>query len=148
MLKRLNLHDDDHTTVRTNVGNFEADAVLWLCDKPNTVTLENTDIELGDRGEIKVNAHLQTLCRIFMLQVMLKADFQFTYISLDDYRIIKSALYGNQSRTTDNRGSVPYTVFIDPPLSRVGLTSKEAAARHYDYTEHQLLVSAIPQSQN
>ncbi|MGT2333752.1 hypothetical protein ACVPOY_05860 [Staphylococcus aureus] len=39
---------------------------------------------------------------------------------------------------------MPYTVFIDPPLSRVGLTSKEAAAQHYDYTEHQLLVSAIP----
>ena len=54
------------------------------------------------------------------------------------------ALYGNQSRTTDNRGSVPYTVFIDPPLSRVGLTGKEAAAQHYDYTEHQLLVGAIP----
>ena len=62
-----------------------------------------------------------------MLQVMLKADFNLR-ISLDDYRIIKSSLYGNQSRTTDNRGSVPYTVFIDPPLSRVGLTSKEAAA--------------------
>ncbi len=39
---------------------------------------------------------------------------------------------------------MPYTVFIDPPLSRVGLTSKEAAAQRYDYTEHQLLVSAIP----
>ncbi|MBH4636371.1 FAD-dependent oxidoreductase [Staphylococcus aureus] len=106
--------------------------------------LENTDIELGDRGEIKVNAHLQTTVPHIYAAGDVKGGLQFTYISLDDYRIIKSALYGNQSRTIDNRGSVPYTVFIDPPLSRVGLTSKEAAAQHYDYTEHQLLVSAIP----
>ncbi|HHO1573796.1 TPA: FAD-dependent oxidoreductase, partial [Staphylococcus aureus] len=54
--------DDHHTTVRTNVGNFEADAVLLAIGrKPNTaLALENTDIELGDRGEIKVNAQLQT----------------------------------------------------------------------------------------
>ncbi|HGX1220590.1 TPA: hypothiocyanous acid reductase MerA [Staphylococcus aureus] len=138
--------DNHHTTVHTNVDNFEADAVLLAIGrKPNTdLALENTDIELGDRGEIKVNAHLQTTVPHIYAAGDVKGGLQFTYISLDDYRIIKSALYGNQSRTTDNRGSVPYTVFIDPPLSRVGLTSKEAAAQHYDYTEHQLLVSAIP----
>ncbi|MEK1747752.1 hypothiocyanous acid reductase MerA [Staphylococcus aureus] len=138
--------DDHHTTVHTNVGNFEADAVLLAIGrKPNTdLALENTDIELGDRGEIKVNAQLQTTVPHIYAAGDVKGGLQFTYISLDYYRIIKSALYGNQSRTTDNRGSVPYTVFIDPPLSRVGLTSKEAVAQHYDYTEHQLLVSAIP----
>ena len=55
---------------------------FWLSDanRIRILALENTDIELGDRGEIKVNAHLQQLCRIFMLQVMLKRTSIYVYI--------------------------------------------------------------------
>ncbi len=45
---------------------------------------------------------------------------QFTYISLDDYRVIKDQLFGNGRRTKDDRVAVAYSVFIDPPLSRIG----------------------------
>lgn len=69
---------------------------------------------------------------------------QFTYISLDDFRIVKDKLFGSGTRTTENRGSVPYTVFIDPPLSRVGLTAKEAKEQGYEIKEGKLPVNNIP----
>ena len=71
---------------------------------------------------------------------------QFTYISLDDSRIVKSALLGGGSRTTQNRGAVPYTVFIDPPLSRAGLTEEEALAKGYEVWVAKLPAAAIPKA--
>ena len=58
-----------------------------------------------------------------------KGGLQFTYISLDDYRIIRDDLFGNKERTADDRNPVAYSVFIDPPLSHVGLTEEEAIKR-------------------
>ncbi len=49
----------------------------------------------------------------------------FTHISYDDYRIVKSNLLDGGKRTTKGR-YVPYTVFIDPQLGRVGITENEA----------------------
>ena len=57
---------------------------------------------------------------------------------------MKAKLFGNKDRTTENRGQIPYTVFIDPPLSRVGLTAAQAEARHYNYLENKLAVNNIP----
>lgn len=42
---------------------------------------------------------------------------QFTYISLDDYRIVRDELLGEGKRSTDDRKNVPYSVFMTPPLS-------------------------------
>ena len=55
-----------------------------------------------------------------------KVACNWTDISLDDFRIVKDKLFGSGARTTENRGAVPYTVFIDPPLSRVGLTAERS----------------------
>ena len=89
---------------------------------PNTdLALEETGVELGERGEIKVNEHLQTSVEHIYLCWRCQRRATIPYISLDDFRILKSTLYGDQSRTTLNRGTIPYTVFIDPPFSRVGL---------------------------
>ncbi|MEJ7523100.1 dihydrolipoamide dehydrogenase, partial [Staphylococcus saprophyticus] len=70
-----------------------------------------------------------------------KGGMQFTYISLDDFRIVNDKLLGSGERTTENRGSIPYTVFIDPPLSRVGLTAKEAKEQGYKIKEGKLPVN-------
>ncbi len=51
---------------------------------------------------------------------------QFTYISLDDYRIVLSQLTGDSTRTTASRSAVPYALFTTPPLARVGLTERGA----------------------
>lgn len=138
--------DASQTTVHTTQGNFEADAVLVATGrKPNTnLGLESTDIQLGDYGEIKVNAQLQTTVPHIYAVGDVKGGMQFTYISLDDYRIVKSQLWGNGERTTENRGIVPYTVFITPPLSRVGFTAKEAEQQGYTISENKLAVKAIP----
>ena len=53
---------------------------------------------------------------------------QFTYVSLDDYRIVLDQLTGNGTRSTRDRVAVPHVVFTTPPLARVGLTATEAAA--------------------
>ena len=53
-------------------------------------------------------------------------------------------LFGDGSRTTENRGAIPYTVFIDPPLSRVGLIASEAKLQGYDILENKVFVSNIP----
>lgn len=137
---------NNQTTIVTSKGNFSADAVLIATGRiPNTdLALEQTDVELGERGEIKVNEHLQTSVEHIYAVGDVKGGLQFTYISLDDFRILKSTLYGDQSRTTLNRGTIPYTVFIDPPFSRVGLTAKEAQSQGYNYIENTLLVAQIP----
>ncbi|MBO1199595.1 FAD-containing oxidoreductase [Staphylococcus simiae] len=139
--------DDNTTVVTTSQGEFKADAVLLATGRrPNTdeLGLDNTNIAIGEGGEIIVNEHLQTSVKHIYAAGDVKGGLQFTYISLDDYRIIKSALYGDQSRNTNNRGAIPYTVFIDPPFSRVGLTASQAEAQHYHILEHHIFVNTIP----
>ncbi|MDU9418727.1 hypothiocyanous acid reductase MerA [Staphylococcus lloydii] len=137
---------DGHTVVKTNNGDFEADAVLLAVGrKPNTdLNLESTDIKLGERGEIKVNNQLETDVNHIYAIGDVKGGMQFTYISLDDFRIVKDKLFGSGDRITENRGTIPYTVFIDPPLSRVGLTAKEAKEQGYEIKEGKLPVNNIP----
>ena len=68
------------TTVETSQGNFTGDAIL-LQDVPNTdLALDNTDIELGTHGEIKVNNHLQTSVSHIYAAGDVKGGLQFTYI--------------------------------------------------------------------
>jgi len=137
---------EDHTIVHTNKGTFEADAVLLAIGrKPNVdLGLGNTDIELTDRKEIKVDEHLRTTREGIYAVGDVKGGMQFTYISLDDFRIVNDDLYGDKERTTENRGAVPYTVFIDPPLSRVGMTAKEAEEAGKEIKEGKLPVNSIP----
>ena len=119
--------------------------LLAIGRQPNTeLGLDHTDIELGSRGEIQVNERLQTTVDHIYAVGDVKGGLQFTYISLDDFRIVRDQLFNDGTRTTENRGEVPYTVFIDPPLSRVGLTAKEAEDQGYDIKEGKILVSQIP----
>ncbi|WP_345044961.1 hypothetical protein [Streptomyces sannanensis] len=53
---------------------------------------------------------------------------QFTYISLDDSRIVLDRLLGHGKRSTADRVAIPHTVFMTPPLATVGLTEKKARA--------------------
>jgi pyruvate/2-oxoglutarate dehydrogenase complex dihydrolipoamide dehydrogenase (E3) component len=71
---------------------------------------------------------------------------QFTYISLDDYRIVKDQLLGDGKRTTSDRQAVPSTLFLNPPLARVGMTEMEARAAGHDVTVATLPAAAIPRS--
>ncbi|PKI04499.1 dihydrolipoamide dehydrogenase [Staphylococcus xylosus] len=137
---------DKGTIVHTSKGEYAADAVLIATGrKPNTdLDLQNTDVKMGDHGEIIVNEYLQTDASNVYALGDVKGGMQFTYISLDDFRIVKEQLFGEGKRSTENRGAVPYTVFIDPPLARIGLTGKEAKEQGYNVIESAIPVNTIP----
>ena len=140
-------NEGDATIVHTNQGDFKSDAVLLATGrKPNTdgLGLENTDINIGQHGEIVVNDKLQTTVEHIYAAGDVKGGLQFTYISLDDFRILQSQFFGDGTRTTENRGIIPYTVFIDPPLSRSGLTAIEAKAQGFNFLENKIYVNTIP----
>ncbi|EGQ2846655.1 FAD-containing oxidoreductase [Staphylococcus pseudintermedius] len=137
----------DVTKVVTNQGTFEADAVLVATGrKPNTegLNLEAAGVQLGQRGEIIVNDKLQTSVDHIYAVGDVHGGLQFTYISLDDFRIVKSQLFGDGKRTLAPRGVVPYTMFIDPPMARVGMTATEAREKGYDILENQVAVNTMP----
>ncbi len=137
----------DVTKVVTNQGTFEADAILVATGrKPNTegLNLEAAGVQLGQRGEIIVNDKLQTSVDHIYAVGDVHGGLQFTYISLDDFRIVKSQLFGDSKRTLAQRGVVPYTMFIDPPMARVGMTATEAREKGYDILENQVAVNTMP----
>ncbi|WP_019166861.1 hypothiocyanous acid reductase MerA [Staphylococcus delphini] len=137
----------DVTKVVTSQGTFEADAVLVATGrKPNTegLNLEAAGVQLGKRGEVVVNDKLQTSVDHIYAVGDVNGGLQFTYISLDDFRIVKSQLFGDGQHTLEQRGVVPYTMFIDPPMSRVGMTAAEAREKGYEVLENQVPVNTMP----
>lgn len=99
------------------------------------------------RGAVAVDEHLRTNVPHIWAMGDVTGGLQFTYISLDDFRIVKDQLAGSGARTTANRGAVPYSVFLDPPLSRVGMTEAEAQRAGFDVRIARLETAAIPKAQ-
>ena len=108
--------------------------------------LENTDIELDERGAIKVDDYLRTPAENVWAIGDVKGGPQFTYISLDDFRIIFDQLYGKGKRKVSDRNLVPYSVFITPALSRVGLNEVEAKNKEIEYKLFKLAATSIPKA--
>lgn len=126
-----------------------ADKVLAATGrKPRTsdLGLENTAIKLDDRGAVIVDDQLHTSVPGVWALGDVKGGLQFTYISLDDFRIVKDELFGAGKRRISDRKNVPYSVFIEPPLSKVGLNEKEAKAAGVEYKLFKLPVAAIPKA--
>jgi len=100
---------------------------------PNTETLNiaSAGIETDKHGFIKVNERLETnVPGIFALGDV-KGGPQFTHISYDDFRIIRTNLLEGGNTSITGR-LIPYTVFIDPQLGRVGMSENEARAKGLD----------------
>jgi pyruvate/2-oxoglutarate dehydrogenase complex dihydrolipoamide dehydrogenase (E3) component len=95
------------------------------------LNLAAAGIKTDQRGFIKVNEKLETSVPGIYAMGDVKGGPAFTHISYDDYRIIKSNLLEDGNRTTDDR-LVPYVVFIDPQLGRVGLSEEEARGKGYN----------------
>ena len=108
--------------------------------------LENTDIKLDERGAIKVDDYLRTTAENVWAIGDVKGGPQFTYISLDDFRIIFDQLYGKGERKVSDRNLVPYSVFITPALSRVGLNEVEAKNKGIEYKLFKLAATSIPKA--
>jgi pyruvate/2-oxoglutarate dehydrogenase complex dihydrolipoamide dehydrogenase (E3) component len=99
---------------------------------PNTdsLTLDAAGIETDERGHIRVNDKLETNVPGVYATGDVNGEPNFTHIAFDDFRILRENLLrgGNASRAGR---PVPYTVFIDPELGRVGLSEKEAREKGY-----------------
>ena len=128
-------------------SKVESDAILVAIGrKPNTegLNLEAAGVKTDERGAVVVDETLKTTADNIWAMGDVKGGLQFTYISLDDFRIIRDNVYGNGSRTINDRNVIPYSVFINPPLSRVGMTEKEAVEKGYEVKTGRLEAMAIP----
>ena len=111
------------------------------------LNLEAAGVEIGPRGGIVTDDSLTTTAPHIYAMGDVRGGLQFTYISLDDFRIVKSKVLGDGSYTLKERGAVPYSVFLIPPFSRVGLSEKEAVEKGYKVKVARLAAAAIPKAQ-
>jgi len=121
---------DQNGTAKTVKGSH----VLVAAGRtPNTegLGLDLAGVELTDRGYIKVNERLQTTAPGVWAIGEVAGSPQFTHISLDDFRVVHANLTGGNRVTTGRQ--VPYCLFTDPELARVGLNEMEAKARNVAY---------------
>ena len=129
--------------------NYTFDAVLYATGRrPNTtnIGLENTDITTNERGAIVVNNTCESSVPGIYAVGDVNGGPQFTYISLDDFRIVFGALTGNGHYTLKDRKNIPYTTFLTPSLARVGLTEEEAINKGYTVKTKEMLVATMPRA--
>jgi pyruvate/2-oxoglutarate dehydrogenase complex dihydrolipoamide dehydrogenase (E3) component len=100
---------------------------------PNSggIGLELTGVELTKSGHIKVNEHLQTTAPSVWAIGEVAGSPQFTHVSVDDFRVVYASMTGGKRVTTGRQ--VPFSLFTDPELARIGLSEKEAKAQGIPY---------------
>lgn len=133
-------------TVRTSSGERQIDGsdILVAAGRiANTagIGLEEAGVELDARGFIRVNERLETSAADVWAVGECAGSPQFTHISEDDFRIIRDNLAGGNRSTRDRL--VPYCLFTDPPLARVGLNEGEAARLGLDVRVAKLPMDAV-----
>ncbi len=104
--------------------------LLAVGREPNTESLRvaRAGVALDDRGYVVVDDQLRTSVEGIFAVGDVKGGPAFTHISYDDYRILAANLLDGENRSVDDR-PVPYAVYMDPQLGRVGITEKDARER-------------------
>lgn len=139
---------EDAVTVVTSQGDYAAEAVLVAIGRrPNVeeLNLEAAGVALTPRGFIQVDEYLRAAPHIWAMGDVAGSP-QFTYVSLDDYRIVRDQLFGEGKRTTRDRSLLPTSVFTTPALAQIGMTETQAAASSHPYEVKRLQTVAIPKA--
>jgi pyruvate/2-oxoglutarate dehydrogenase complex dihydrolipoamide dehydrogenase (E3) component len=132
--------------LRTVGGEREvlaSDILVATGRTPNTarIGLELTGVEVDARGYVKVNDRLETSATDVWAIGECAGSPQFTHVSFDDFRIIRDNLAGGNRSTRDRL--IPYCLFTDPPLARVGISEQDARQRGIAVRAARLPMSAV-----
>jgi pyruvate/2-oxoglutarate dehydrogenase complex dihydrolipoamide dehydrogenase (E3) component len=133
-------------TIATSAGTSVlegSDLLVAVGRIPNTynVGLEQTGVATDTRGYIQVNERLETTASGIWALGECAGSPQFTHISEDDFRIVHANLHGGSRNTHDRL--VPFCLFTDPELARVGLNENEALAAGRSYRIAKLPMEAV-----
>ena len=141
--------DDDGevvATVETAGGSFEVRgshllAAAGRVPETDRLALDRAGIETDDEGHVIVDDRLATNVPGVYALGDVKGGPAFTHVAYDDYRIVETNLLkGGDARTTGR--VLPYTVFLDPELGRVGMSEREARE-----AGHRVGVARLPMAQ-
>jgi pyruvate/2-oxoglutarate dehydrogenase complex dihydrolipoamide dehydrogenase (E3) component len=122
---------------------LEGSHLLVAAGRPpntDTLNLEAAGVQTDERGLVKTNDRLETSVPGIYAVGDVKGGPAFTHISYDDFRILRTNLIEGGDATISGR-LVPYTVFIDPQLGRIGLSEEEARKKNLN-----VQVASMPMS--
>lgn len=142
-------NDQNKVLVVTEDETYSFDALLYATGRtPNIepLQLENTTIQLSERGAIQVNQYCETSVPGVFAVGDVNGGPQFTYVSLDDSRIVYHYLTGAGDYTLENRKNIPSTLFITPPLSQIGMTEAQAKEANLPYKVKEIPVANMPRA--
>jgi pyruvate/2-oxoglutarate dehydrogenase complex dihydrolipoamide dehydrogenase (E3) component len=145
---RVEGRSGDAVRLRARMGRDErtiagTDILVATGRTPNTadIGLDTAGVELDARGYVKVNERLETTAPDVWAIGECTGSPQFTHVAGDDFRIIRDNLAGGRRTTRDRL--IPFCLFTDPPLARVGMTEREARERGVAVRVATLPMSAV-----
>ncbi|HEY9363013.1 MAG TPA: FAD-dependent oxidoreductase [Chitinophagaceae bacterium] len=150
------IEDIDKETVTVQYKNkagyeeaLEASAILVATGrKPmlEGLNIEAAGIKTNKKGYIEVDEFLKTNVANIWAIGDINGGPQFTYISLDDFRLIRDQLSGGNYISLKQRNQVASSVFINPQLAHIGMREKEAIEKGLDFKMAKLPSTSIPRA--
>lgn len=148
VVTRVEGRSGEHVRLHGSAGMLEGSHLLVATGRtPNTdgIGLDRAGVETTERGYVRVDERLRTTASGVWAVGDCAGSPQFTHIGFDDFRIVRDDLAGG-SRTTTGR-QVPFTLFTDPELARVGLDETEATRRGVRYRLAKLPMARVLRTQ-
>jgi pyruvate/2-oxoglutarate dehydrogenase complex dihydrolipoamide dehydrogenase (E3) component len=120
-----------------------SDILAALGRTPNTreIGLDLAGVDVKESGHIRVNERLETTARNVWAMGECAGSPYFTHVAWDDFRIVHANLNGGNRSTRDRL--IPYCLFIDPPLARVGLNETQARSSNIAYRVASMPMAAV-----
>ncbi|CAN5420003.1 mercuric reductase [soil metagenome] len=116
-------------SIENEIKSLKGSHILMAAGrKPNTssLQLDRAGVETDEKGYIKVNEKLETNVAGVYAMGDINGGPAFTHISYNDFRIIKANLFSKEKSRNTKERMVPYTMFTNPELGRVGISEKQA----------------------